>query len=131
MVCSTVLAFESVVLFLMAGPMVYLGGVQPGVAIATSIGLAVLALVIIGLLRTPVGLVAGSLLQVVAIGMGFVITLMFVLGSVFALLWVVAVLLGRKVERAEAARADSGAAGGSGGAADVADEATNGARGDR
>ena len=44
----------------------------------------------------------GWLLQGVAIGLGFLIPLMFVLGSIFALLWGTAYFLGRKIERERA-----------------------------
>ena len=40
---------------------------------------------------------------VAAIGLGFVVTIMFVLGPIFALLWGTAYLLGRKIERERAA----------------------------
>jgi hypothetical protein len=43
-------------------------------------------------------------LQGVAIALGFVIPLMFVLGAVFALLWGTAYFLGRKIERERATR---------------------------
>ena len=42
-------------------------------------------------------------MQVGAIGLGFVIGLMFFLGTVFALLWATAYLLGRKIEQERAA----------------------------
>ena len=45
----------------------------------------------------------GWVLQGVAIGLGFVIPLMFVLGAIFALLWGTAYFLGRKIERERAA----------------------------
>ncbi len=46
---------------------------------------------------------SGWLVQLGAIGLGFVIGLMFFLGTVFALLWATAYLLGRKIERERAA----------------------------
>ena len=42
-------------------------------------------------------------MQVAAIGLGFVVPLMFVLGAIFALLWGTAYFLGRKIERERAA----------------------------
>ncbi len=47
---------------------------------------------------TPLGWVV----QVAAIGLGFVIPMMFVLGAIFALLWGSADFLGRKIERERA-----------------------------
>ena len=53
------------------------------------------------------------MIQGAAIGLGFVIPLMFVLGGIFALLWGSAYFLGRKIERerAEAFAAFDGRAG--------------------
>ena len=45
----------------------------------------------------------GWVVQVAAIGLGFVVPMMFVLGSIFALLWGTAYFLGRKIERERAA----------------------------
>jgi hypothetical protein len=45
----------------------------------------------------------GWAIQVAAIGLGFVVPLMFVLGAIFALLWGSADFLGRKIERERAA----------------------------
>ena len=44
----------------------------------------------------------GWAIQVAAIGLGFVVPLMFLLGSIFALLWGAAYFLGRKIERERA-----------------------------
>ena len=43
------------------------------------------------------------MIQVAAIGLGFVVPLMFFLGALFALLWGTAYFLGRKIERERAA----------------------------
>ena len=44
-------------------------------------------------------------MQVAAIALGFVVTTMFVLGVIFALLWGAALVLGRRVDAAKAQRA--------------------------
>ena len=64
---------------------------------------AAVCLVIAGLLRAEWGYALGWLVQVAAIGLGFVVPLMFFLGSLFALLWGIAYFLGRKIERERAA----------------------------
>jgi hypothetical protein len=102
---SGVLALESVVLFLSTPVMIQVSGVDSGAAVAAGLGLAVVALLLCGLLRFRWGYIAGSLLQVAAICLGFVVTTMFVLGAIFALLWTAALVLGRRVEAAKAARA--------------------------
>jgi hypothetical protein len=106
-----VLALESVVLFLSTPVMIQVSDVDSGPAIAVGLGLAVLAVVLCGLLRYRWAYVAGSLLQVAAVGLGFVVGAMFVLGVVFAGLWAAALVLGRRVDAAKAAHEAAGGAG--------------------
>jgi hypothetical protein len=102
---SAVLALESIVLFLSTPVMIQVSDVDTGPAVAAGLGLALAALVLCGLLRFRGAYVAGSLLQVAAVGLGFVVPTMFVLGVIFALLWAAALVLGRRVDAAKAARA--------------------------
>jgi hypothetical protein len=106
-----VLALESVVLFLSTPVMIQVSDVGTGPALAVGLGLAVLAVVLCGLLRYRWAYVAGSVLQVAAVALGFVVGAMFVLGVVFAALWVAALVLGRRVDDAKAAREAAGDAG--------------------
>ena len=101
---SIVLAFESVVLALVTPVMISIAHVRPGVAVPTCLGLFVLALLSAGLLRFQAGYVLGSLVQVGAVGLGFVVPVMFVLGLAFAAFWVAAIVLGRRIEDAKKAR---------------------------
>lgn len=110
MMAASVLAFESIVLFLTTPVMIQVSDVGQGMAIAVGLGLAVLALVLCGLLRYRWAYVAGSALQVAAVGLGFVVTTMFVLGLIFATLWTAALVLGRRVDEAKAAREAGSAA---------------------
>ncbi len=48
-------------------------------------------------------LLVGYVVQVAAIGLGFVVPVMFALGAIFAALWAGADVLGRKIERERAA----------------------------
>jgi len=102
---SAVLALESVVLFLSTPVMIQVSGVDSAAAVTAGLGLAVLALVVCALLRYRWAYVAGSLVQVAAVALGFVVTTMFVLGLIFALLWAAALVLGRRVDAAKAQRA--------------------------
>ena len=77
---SIVLAFESVVLALVTPVMISVADVRPAVAVPVCVGLFALALVATGLLRFRAGYVLGSLVQVGAVGLGFVVPVMFVLG---------------------------------------------------
>lgn len=65
-------------------------------------GAALACLVVTGLLRFSWAYLAGSLLQVVVIATGIVVPVMFFLGGVFAVLWVLAIYLGRRVARLQA-----------------------------
>jgi hypothetical protein len=64
--------------------------------------LAVLGVIIAGLLRYRWAYVAGSVLQILVIATGFMVTTMFFLGIVFAALWATAIWLGWRVEGAPA-----------------------------
>ena len=108
---SIVLAFESVVLALVTPVMISVANVRPAVAIPTCLGLFVLALLSAGLLRFQAGYVLGSLVQVGAVGLGFVVPVMFVLGVFFAAFWVAAIVLGRRIEQAKKTHEQLGSAG--------------------
>lgn len=101
--CAAVLSLQSIALGLSTPVMITLAGVPTVTALVVGLGLAVLSLVTAGLLRKSWGYHLGSLIQVAAIGLGFVVTMMFVVGGVFALLWFGAIYLGRKIEREKAA----------------------------
>ncbi|MDX6374312.1 MAG: hypothetical protein QOD98_3300 [Nocardioidaceae bacterium] len=100
--CAAVLSLEAVVLGLTTPVMIKIADVDTPVALGAGLGLAVSCLLIIGLLRHEWGYALGWLVQLGAIGLGFVIGPMFFLGAVFALLWATAYLLGRKIERERA-----------------------------
>jgi hypothetical protein len=100
-----VLGFEFIVLALVTPVMISVADVKPSTAIPLCLGLAVLALVAAGLLRNQAGYVLGSIIQVAAVGLGFVVPVMFVLGLAFAAFWVMAIVLGRRIDEAKAAQA--------------------------
>jgi Protein of unknown function (DUF4233) len=100
---SIVLGFESIVLALASIVMISIADVDPGTALPLCLGLAALALVAAGLLRSQVGYVLGWIIQVAAIGLGFVVPVMFVLGLVFGAFWVMAMVLGKRVDEAKKA----------------------------
>jgi hypothetical protein len=58
-------------------------------------------------LRNQVGYILGSIIQVIAVGLGFVVPVMFVLGLAFAAFWVMAIVLGRRIDEAKAAQAQA------------------------
>ncbi len=97
---ATVLILEAVVIALTIVPAVKLQHVAPGTAGLTA-GLAVvLALVLAALARRrlAVTLAGGSVLQALVIAAGVVLPAMYILGGIFALLWVTGIWLGHRVE---------------------------------
>jgi Protein of unknown function (DUF4233) len=103
---SIALGFESLVLALATPVMISIADVRPAIALPVCLGLAVLALVATGLLGNRLGYALGWVVQVGAVGLGFVVPVMFVLGLAFASFWVAAIVLGRRIE--EAKRAHTG-----------------------
>jgi hypothetical protein len=100
--CAAILSLEAIVLALTTPVMTNLAGVPWRTAFAVGLGLCVACLLLAGLLRWEAAYAAGWLIQVAAIALGFVVTMMFVLGAIFALLWGTAYFLGRKIERERA-----------------------------
>lgn len=100
--CAAVLCLEAITLGLTTPVMVTIADVPAGTALTVGLGLAVVCLLLAGMLRTEWAYLAGYALQVAAIGLGFVVPVMFGLGTIFAALWVGADLLGRKIERERA-----------------------------
>lgn len=94
---ASVLGMEAVVCGLIT-PVAINSGVETWVAVTVGIGLAVLCVVVAGLLKRPFAYVAGSILQVLAIGTGFLVPMMFFLGAIFAALWITAIFVARRVE---------------------------------
>ena len=100
--CAAILSLEAVVLGLTTPVMINLANVPWRTACWVGLGLCVACLLLAGLLRWELAYAVGWLIQVAAIGLGFVVPMMFVLGAIFALLWGTAYFLGRKIERERA-----------------------------
>ncbi|MEU7001633.1 DUF4233 domain-containing protein [Nonomuraea sp. NPDC046570] len=96
--CSTVLGMEAIVVGLMTPVAISVGGVEPALAVTVGIGMAVLCVLVAGLLKRPFAYIAGSVVQVLAICTGFLVPAMFFLGAIFAVLWVTAIFVARRVE---------------------------------
>lgn len=103
-VAATLLVLEAVVVMLAIPVAIVVSGVEPTVAIPAGLGIGLLCVVSAGLVRRGrPGYVLGSVSQVAAIATGFVVPVMFFLGGLFALLWVVVLRIGPEVDRARAA----------------------------
>lgn len=96
---SATLSFEAVAVFLAGLVAKDLSSLSTGTAIGLSSGVAVLCLLAAGLLRTPIGYGLGSALQVVVICYGIWVHSMYFIGAIFALLWVVSLYYGFRIER--------------------------------
>ena len=91
---SSVLSMEFVVFWLAIIVAVVQSHVALDVALPVGIALALGCLVVAGMIRRPWAYGAGSVLQLLAIGCGFVVPVMFVVGALFAVLWTVALRMG-------------------------------------
>nr|WP_193609295.1 DUF4233 domain-containing protein [Nocardioides lijunqiniae] len=101
--CAAVLSLEAITLGLTTPVMISVADVAVSTALVVGLGLMVACLLVAGMLRSEWAYGAGWVIQAAAIGLGFVVPLMFVLGAIFALLWGSADFLGRKIERERAA----------------------------
>jgi uncharacterized membrane protein len=101
--CAAVLALEAITLGLTTPVMVTIAGVGLATALVVGLGLTLACLLIAGMLRAEWAYGAGWAIQVAAVGLGFVVPLMFFLGAIFAGLWAAADLLGRRIDRERAA----------------------------
>lgn len=101
--CAAVLVLEAITLGLTTPVMITVSEVSAGLAVSVGVGMLVLCVLAAGMLGRRGGYAFGWVLQIAAIGLGFVVGTMFVLGGIFGLLWAMADLLGRKIERERAA----------------------------
>jgi hypothetical protein len=104
-VLLTVLIFEVIVFGLAVPVMILVSGVTPGLAAAGGGVAAALALSAAALLRKPLGYLIGWVTQPVGILLGLLTPAMFVVGAMFAGLWVLSFVLGRRLETQAATRA--------------------------
>jgi hypothetical protein len=103
--CAAMLCLQAVVLFLTGVVTIGMTDIGAGASLGLGLGLAVLCVLAAGLLRSPVGYGLGWLVQVVSIGLGFVVPVMFFVGVVFAVLWGTAYVLGVRIDQEKAERA--------------------------
>jgi len=101
---SIVLGFEFVVVFLGALVIFGLKALPAAVALGGGAILVVLMLVTIPLLRFRWGFWLGWALQVVVIAAGFLVSMMFIVGAIFAGMWAYCMVVGARLDRANAAR---------------------------
>jgi Protein of unknown function (DUF4233) len=109
--CGTVLVMEAVVIGLAIPVAIVMEHVQRGVAGGVGGSLAVCALLLSGVVGRPGmgwALWAGSALQVLVIAAGVVVPAMYILGVIFAALWVTGIWLARRLQAPAAPKPPSG-----------------------
>ena len=106
--CAAILTLEAIALGLSTPVLIAVAGMETATALWIGLGLCVACLVVAGLLRMRWAYVLGWAIQVAAIGLGFVIDAMFVLGAIFMALWATAYFLGGRIERERAEWAVTG-----------------------
>ena len=101
--CAGMLVLQAVVLFLTGVVTIGMTDLGAGRSLALGAGLAALCLLVAGMLGRPGGYALGWVLQLVSVGLGLVVPVMFFVGALFAALWATAYLLGERIdiERAE------------------------------
>jgi Protein of unknown function (DUF4233) len=100
--CATVLGFEAIVIGLAIPVAIHIDHLMPRTAGLTG-GIAVVLAAVLAVLarrQLAVTLVAGSLLQLFVIASGAIVPVMYILGGIFAALWVIGIRVGRSAERA-------------------------------
>jgi len=103
-IAASVLVFEGLIVLLAIPVAVTLGGVEPGMAVAGGVALAVVCVVVAGSLSRPWGYQAGWVVQGLVLASGFVVHAMFLVGGLFVVLWVVGLKVGRRGEELHAER---------------------------
>lgn len=103
--CAAILILQAVVFGLTTPVMISVANLDVSTALWVGLGLTVTCILTSGMLRQKWAYVAGWVIQVASIGLGFVIPMMFLLGVIFASLWAGAYFLGRKIDIEKAERA--------------------------
>lgn len=98
----SVLVFEAVCFALAVPGMIQVSELAVELAMGLGIAGAVLALAAAVTLNRVVGYPLGWLTQIAVVACGIAIPMMFFVGGLFALIWVVSFVLGKRIEAARA-----------------------------
>ncbi|HEX3922377.1 MAG TPA: DUF4233 domain-containing protein [Streptosporangiaceae bacterium] len=98
--CAIVLSMETVVFWLTIPVALAVDHASPRSVGPAGVALAVAAAVLAVLARRwlRLTLVGGSVLQVVVVAVGVIVPVMYFLGAIFAALWVIGIMLGRRLD---------------------------------
>jgi hypothetical protein len=97
-VLMSVLIFEMIVFGLAIPVMIFVSNAPAAAAAGFGGAAAVLALVAAGLLRSGVGYVLGWLTQLAGMALGWLTSSMFIVGALLAAVWVLAFVLGKRLD---------------------------------
>lgn len=101
--CATILVLQGIVLALVTPVLLTVEDVSRSSGLMLGLGLATAALVLASMMRAEWAYYAGFVLQAASLALGFLVSVMFVLGLIFAALYATAYLLGRRIESDRAA----------------------------
>lgn len=104
---ATILALEAFVVGFAVLVAYGLRAAGPGVVWGLGGALVASLVLAAGVVGRPGGYVVGSVLQFAVLAAGLVVPMMWVVGGVFVVLWVVALRLGGRIDVERAARADA------------------------
>ncbi|MDA3805783.1 MULTISPECIES: DUF4233 domain-containing protein [unclassified Clavibacter] len=100
---SIVMGFQVIVVFLASLVAFGLEALPALPALGGGALLVLAMLAVVGSLRTPLGVRAGWVVQILVVLTGFVLPAMFAVGGFFLLLWVYAMVQGARIDREKAA----------------------------
>ncbi|MEJ7636001.1 DUF4233 domain-containing protein [Aeromicrobium sp.] len=100
--CAAMLTLEAIILALAVPVMISVEDVGAPMALTAGLGLALLCLLTAGALRRPQAYLVGHAIQLGAIALGFLVTIVFFIGAMFAALWFGAFFLGKRIEQDKA-----------------------------
>lgn len=107
-VLMMILIFEMIVFGLAIPVMIFVSNVPAAAAAGVAGAAAVLALVAAGLLRSRIGYVLGWLAQLAGLALGLLTRSMFLVGAIFAGVWVLAFVLGKRLDSGMETSPDGG-----------------------
>jgi Protein of unknown function (DUF4233) len=96
---AAILLLEAIVIGLSIPAMIVVGGVPKAVAITVGLAVALVAATASGMQTRRGGRLVGALVQVAAVAMSLLEPLMAILGTIFAVCWVAALLLEDRMKR--------------------------------
>jgi hypothetical protein len=96
-VAAALLVFEGIVVALAIPLATSVSDVSASVAVPVGLALMLVCFAAAGVVRRPYGDRVAGVVQVLVLATGFVVPAMFLLGVIFAGLWVLSIVLGRKM----------------------------------